>query len=381
MSETVHFGADDSPQTVLSALRQAMNGSGPALALGAPIPEDTVLAAGTIAVVTTSGSTGVPKSVVLSRSAITASAMATAERLGGGQWLLALPATYVAGLQVLARSLVQGHEPAILAGHFTPMTFVAAAGLMHSFHDGIAAPRYTSLVPAQLHTLLEASDDPAVVGAARSFAAILVGGQAVPPVMLARAAELGWSIVRTYGSTETSGGCVYDGVPLDRVSLRIVDGELLVAGPTLADGYLGDAERTTTAFPTDADGVRWYRTGDAGRLDEGGVLSIDGRIDNVIISGGTNVSLDRVERIVRTVGGFTQAVVVGAAHDHWGQVPVIVATTDPDGALAAARERAADEIGVAARPDRVIVVDEIPHLSSGKPDRPALTRLVADLTR
>lgn len=364
---------------VVTATRCAMNGTGPVLALGAPVADDAVLPAGTIAVATTSGSSGVPKSVILSRSALTASAMATADRLGAGEWMLTLPPTYVAGLQVIIRSLVQGHDPVILDGHFSPDAFLDTAGRMHAQSDGAPVPRFVSLVPAQLQTLLDAADDPAVAGTGRSFRAMLVGGQAVAPALLERAREESWRIVRTYGSTETSGGCVYDGRALERVSLRIVDGELQVAGPTLADGYLGEPERTDAVFLTDPDGVRWYRTGDAGALSDDGILSITGRLDNVIISGGVNVSLDRVERVVRAVAGFEDAVVVGADHERWGQVPVVVtARSDNAESLARVRDAAEAAVGVAGRPDRIVVVAEIPLLSSGKPDRRALTRLVTE---
>lgn len=369
------FTAQDSPRDVLRALRAAMNGSGPALALGAPIPDGVQLPQGTVAVVTTSGSTGVPKSVVLSRSALTSSALATADHLGTGDWLLALPAAYVAGLQVLVRSLVQGREPAILSGRFTPETFITAAGLMHSSIGGEPLPRFTALVPAQLHTLLDAADDPAVAGAGRSFRAILVGGQAVPLRMREQARALGWNLVRTYGSTETSGGCVYDGYALSGVQLRIADGEVQIASPTLADGYLGEPERTAASFVTDSDGVRWFRTGDAGAIASDGELTISGRLDNVIISGGVNVSLDRVEAAVHGVPGLEGAVIVAGPHEHWGQVPVLVLEGDGEALLELARDAAAI-IGPAARPDRVVAVAAIPRLPSGKPDRQALTALV-----
>ncbi len=127
-------------------------------------------------------------------------------------------------------------------------------------------------------------------------------------------------IVRTYGSTETSGGCVYDGVPLDGVELAIVDDEVRISGPTLADGYLGDPERTAAIFPADADGTRWYRTGDGGEL-AGGVLRITGRLDNVIVSGGVNVSLDRVEAAVRGIPGLESAVVIPRTTPGGGRDP------------------------------------------------------------
>jgi o-succinylbenzoate---CoA ligase len=157
-----------------------------------------------------------------------------------------------------------------------------------------------------------------------------------------------------------------------------------IAGPVLADGYLGDPQRTAEVFPRDADGTRWYRTGDAG-LIEGGVLRIHGRIDNVIVSGGVNISLDRVERVVRSVPGLESAVVVGVADATWGEASVIVA---PRGEalrrseaeqLERSRAAVAAEVGAPARPARLVLVDEIARLASGKPDREAIRRLVAGL--
>lgn len=377
------LGGDD-PRDVLRALRAAVLGAGPAVALGGSgmaLPSD--VPAGTAVVVSTSGSSGVPKSIALSRSALTSSALATSARLGEGAWLLALPATYVAGVQVLVRALIAGREPAVLSGSFRPDAFAAATRLMASSEGGERVATYTSLVPVQLQRLLDASrDDPAIGDALRSYAAILVGGQALAPAIAERAAAIGARIVRTYGSTETSGGCVYDGVPLDGVGLRIAAGEVQVSGPTLADGYLGDAARTDAVFTRDPDGTRWYRTGDAGILDDG-ILRVHGRIDNVIVSGGVNVSLDRVERVVHRIPGLESAVVVGVADAEWGETPVVVAPrdeiarqTDAD-RLAAARAAVAAEIGAPARPARLLLVDDLPRLPSGKPDREAIRRLAA----
>lgn len=376
-------GSSD-PRDVLRALRGAVLGAGPAIALGAAsgaLPTD--VPAGTAVVLTTSGSSGHPKSVLLSRSALTASALATTERIGDGAWLLALPATYVAGVQVLVRALVAGHEPAVLSGSFSPTGFAAATHGLASSRGGVPVRRYTSLVPAQLRTLLDAASGE-VDAALAAYEAILVGGQALPPALLAAATARGARIVRTYGSTETAGGCVYDGRPLSGVRLRVVGGEVQAAGPTLADGYL-DAELTERVFVRDVDGTRWYRTGDAGTLDGDGaeqVLTVTGRLDNVIVSGGVNVSLDRVERAVRNVPGLDAAVVVPIADERWGQASAIVVSGIPGpaqgGALADARAAVADAVGRPARPARLVVVDAVPLLSSGKPDRRAAGRLAAD---
>jgi len=375
----------DDPRDVLRALRAALNGSGPALGLGMTTAASREVAPGTAVVVTTSGSTGVPKSVVLGRSALTSSALATADRIGEGAWLLALPAGYVAGLQVLVRSLVAGREPALLSGSFTPQAFAAAALMMASSEHGERIPAFTSLVPAQLVRLLDAAEEDATVRTAlRSFAAILIGGQALPAATLERARDAGARIVRTYGSTETCGGCVYDGVPLDGVGLRISDGEVQLSGPTLADGYLGDAELTDRVFVRDVAGTRWYRTGDAGIVEDG-VLRVHGRIDNVIVSGGINVSLGRVERLGRGVPGLESAVVVGVEDARCGEASVIVAPRGPAlrrseaEQLDEARAAVAEGIGPHARPSRLVLVDELAALPSGKPDRESIRRAVSAL--
>jgi len=375
----------DDPREILRGLRGALHGAGPALGLGLVSGLPGEVRPGTAVVVTTSGSTGVPKSVVLSRDALTASALSTADRIGEGAWLLALPASYVAGLQVLVRALVADREPAILAGAFTPQAFAAAALMMVSTDRGERIPTFTSLVPAQLSRVLDAAEhDAAVLAALRSFETILVGGQALPAATLERAEEAGARIVRTYGSTETSGGCVYDGVPLRGVRLRIEQGEVQVAGPTLADGYLRDDELTDAVFLRDRDGTRWYRTGDAGLIEDG-VLRVRGRIDNVIVSGGINVSLDRVERIVRGIPGLDLAVVVGVPDERWGEASVVVASRgealrrSEAVQLEEARAAVQAEIGAHARPSRLVLVDELATLPSGKPDREAIRRAVLAL--
>lgn len=372
------------PRDVLRALRSAVLGAGPAVALGGASGLPADVPAGTAVVVTTSGSTGYPKSVALSRSALTSSALATADRIGSGAWLLALPATYVAGVQVMVRALVAGRDPAILAGSFTAQTFTAAASAMAASEGGRRIPTYTSLVPAQVQTLVDAGEaDAAVARALASFEAVLVGGQALPPALAERAATLGARIVRTYGSTETSGGCVYDGRPLDGVRMRIGDGEVQLSGPTLADGYLGDPELTARVFVRDADGTRWYRTGDAGSIEDG-VLRVAGRRDNVIVSGGVNVSLDRVERAVRTVPGFEGAVVVPTTDERWGAASVVVlsrgalAGRGESDALKEVRRVVAAAIGAPARPREMLVLDAVPLTASGKPDRALLRRLLAE---
>ncbi|SFS15413.1 O-succinylbenzoic acid--CoA ligase [Microbacterium sp. cf046] len=375
----------DDPREILRGLRGALHGAGPALGLGLVNDLPAEVRAGTAVVVTTSGSTGVPKSVILSRDALTASALATSARIGDGTWLLALPATYVAGMQVLVRSIVADREPAWLTGAFTPQAFSAAALTMVSTDRGERVPTYTSLVPAQLAKLLDAaSNDSTVLAALRSFETILVGGQAIAAATLEQALDAGVHVVRTYGATETSGGCVYDGRPLGGVAVRITDGEVRVSGPTLAEGYLGDTAATDAAFVRDEDGSRWYRTGDAGIIEDD-LLRVRGRIDHVIVSGGINVSLDRVERIVRTIPGLESAVIVGIPDERWGEASVVVVARgealrrSESVQLEEARAAVAEQIGAHARPTRLVLVDDLATLPSGKPDRETIRAAVAAL--
>lgn len=383
MTRTLRAVDAREPGAVLDALRVALEG-GPAVA---PRTDDRVPAdlpglvpQAVSLVVETSGSSGRPKRVALSSDAVLAGAAAADGALAGpGQWVLALPAHYVAGLNVLVRSIASGTEPALLTpGHFDVADFVAAAGrLEHPL-------RYSSLVPAQLSTALDAADEDAgVADVLRRFDALLVGGQATPGPLVERARRLGVTVVRTYGSSETSGGCVYDGVPVGRTRVEVVDGQVELSGPSLAEGYLDDPERTAAAFVT-RDGLRWYRTGDAGTVSPGGVLTVSGRLDDVIVSGGEKVSLGVVERVVREQPGLADAVVVRAAHARWGEVPVVVTDTAPPAPsaaddLAALRSAVVAAAGRAAAPDRIVRVDAVPVLASGKPDRVALTRLVAGL--
>ena len=371
------------PRAVLAALREALAGDGPAIlprpagaSLGrsTPAPLPAEVPQRVALVVETSGSTGVPKRVALSSDALLASAAASETSLGGpGQWLLALPAHYIAGINALVRSIASGTTPVFLPeGHFDPKRFAEAG-------DAMDAPlRFASLVPTQLLRLLDAAEqDLPVLDRLRRFDRLLIGGQATPPGLVARALELGLNISRSYGSSETSGGCVYDGVPLAGVEVRIVDGEVQLGGPTLAEGYLGDERLTAAVFLNDR-GERWFRTGDAGSLD-GGVLTVSGRLDSVIVSGGVNVSLAAIERVVSALPGLADAVAASAPSAQWGEVPVVFsagvgAVTSMAARLDEVRSAVQAALGSAARPAALLKLDAIPMLASGKPDRVELAR-------
>ena len=370
MSRRLRAVSAADPAAVLVALRDSLAG-GPAILTGTPRTQPPEAVEQRVAVVIeTSGSSGVPKRVALSANALLASAAASESSLGGpGQWMLALPTHYIAGINVLVRSIAAGFEPVYFGGgHFDAAEFAAASRAMD------APLRFTSLVPAQLARVVDAADDDLdLLAAVRRFDRILVGGQATPPALLARAIELGLNVTRTYGSSETSGGCVYDGIPIGTVEIRIVEGQIELAGPMLAEGYLGDPAATDAAFVVRA-GVRWYRTGDSGAVVDG-ALRVTGRLDSVIISGGEKVSLDAIERIVHAMDGLADAVAVSAPSDEWGEVPVVF--TSGQATLVEVKAAVIAALGRASAPVALVRVESVPQLPNGKPDRRALTAFAA----
>jgi O-succinylbenzoic acid--CoA ligase len=378
----------DRVEALTTALRAALDGSGPAvLPVAGPgaadprgpaawpsttrVPDDVAV------VVATSGSTGAPRGVMLSAAALRASAVATDARLGGpAQWLLALPAEHVAGLQVLARSLLAGTRPVVLhpahqpAGGFRPDAFAAATTALTGDR------RYVSLVPTQLHRLL---DDDAGRAALLTYDAVLLGGAATPPALLTRAREAGARVVTTYGMSETCGGCVYDGVPLDGVRVRLSpDDAVEIAGPALATGYLDRPDLDAAAFVEDS-GERWLRTQDLGRLDAGH-LTVLGRADDVLVTGGVKVPPAAVERVLAEVPGVGEVCVVGVPDPEWGQavVAVVVPRAGRTGpALAQVRRPVARTLGPPAAPRHLVVVERLPLRGPGKVDRRAVAELAA----
>ncbi len=370
---------DGSPGAVArlaGALADALDGGPPVLPLpaDAPVPADagTPPPAGTAVVIATSGSTGDAKLVALPGAALRASAAASAARLGGpARWVLALPAEHVAGVQVVVRALLAGAPPLALdlRGGFRPDSFAAATGALGP------GRRVTSLVPTQLHRLLDAGALAPLTG----YDAVLVGGAALDPALAERAGAAGVRVVTTYGMSETAGGCVYDGVPLDGVRVRLDgDGRIHLGGPTLAAGYLGRPDETAAAF---TDG--WFRTGDLGRWHDGR-LEVLGRADDVIVTGGEKVAPAAVERVLAGQPGVRAACVTGLPDPEWGQQVVAVVVAEPPGAVPdgeALRAAVRARLGRAAVPRRIVAVPEIPLLGIGKPDRRAVARVVASSSR
>ncbi|NKY88338.1 o-succinylbenzoate--CoA ligase [Nocardia veterana] len=355
---------------VLPHLREALEGNGPAwlpiptgdrreshrlssaLRPGEPIDDDVAL------VVTTSGTTGVPKGAMLTAAALRASGDATHERLGGpGQWLLALPTHHIAGVQVLLRSIQAGTEPAVLdvSGGFLPGGLATAV-------SGMTGPRrYTSLVPTQL---IKALDDPVGAQALAALDAVLVGGAATPQPVLDRARAAGINVVRTYGMSETCGGCVYEGVPLTGAKVRIEDGRVLLGGAMLAKGYRGIPDHPAFAEPG------WFRTEDAGTFDNG-VLTISGRLDEAIMTGGLLVIPQVVEAVLATHPAINEAVVLGLPDPRLGQRVAVAVVPNPGTApsLDELRAHVVAELDPIAAPRELALVDEIPLRGPGKPDR------------
>lgn len=307
-------------------------------------------------IVESSGSTGTPKRISISHTALMHAGTAGQERLGpAGQWLLALPINFIAGQQVLLRSVLADTQPVMMnqALPFTTEAFFRSANLMTH------ANKYTSLVPAQLAKLVVAAEkDDVLLDSLRGFRAILVGGQATATELQQRAISLGLKVVISYGMTETSGGCVYDGIPLDGVRLKIApDGRLLIQGKTLAENQ-----------------DDWIFTNDLAELTKSGQLVILGRADRVIISGGLKVSLDRVEYLGSELPGVEEISAVSIKDESWGERVGVCYVGSPEVADDIANQLK-ELLGPAGRPIRVIRVDKLPRLATSKIDTLSIQRL------
>ena len=358
----------------------------------------TSVPARTDLILRTSGSTtGTGRLIAMSAAALMASARATHARLGGpGTWLLPLPAHHVAGLQILIRSLEAGTEPVVVdtSSGFSPTALAEALSSARRSTGTAASRLYVSLVPTQLVRVLQ---DLQARRALAGADAVLLGGAAADPALLARARGAGVTVVTTYGMSETGGGCVYNGRPLDGVELSIQNpdaegaGRILISGPVLAEGYLQPADRA----PDDAgggflksSGKRVLATSDRGRLRSDGRLEVLGRLDDVIITGGVKVEPRTVEEALTGLGMVAEACAVGLPDTQWGSVVVAAVVLEPaagqetpgnrggpDGA--ALREAVRTRLDGAHAPKRIVVLEALPLRPSGKVDRRAVARLLA----
>lgn len=330
---------------------------------------------GTGLVVATSGSTGPPKGVVLSRPAIEAAVAASLERLAardGAAWLSCLPWHHTAGLLTVLRSRARGAEP-----------IVHAEFDVEAVRADVDRARFVSLVPTQLRRLLDAGIDLSPLDA------VLLGGAAAPASLLDEATRAGIRVVTSYGLTETCGGCVYDGVPLRGVTVGLDDeGGILVHGPVLCDGYRdgtsGRVEPLEEMITLDETGFAnvqvpgpgWFATEDLGRIDNGR-LEVLGRRDDIIITGGENISADAVRHRLVEHPAIHDALVVGVPDPEWGtRVAAGVVSRDPRPTQDELREHVRETLGAAAAPRQIVFVAAIPHTTLGKPDRAGLLKLL-----
>jgi len=321
----------------------------------------------TAVIIGTSGSTGEPKGVELSAAALTHSARASLARAGarpGERWLVCLPVSHVAGLQVLVRSLVSGTDPVVAAQATTVAVSEAAdAGCAH-----------VSIVPTQLVRLL---GEPGGAAALARYRCVLVGGAAAGAAALGEARAAGVTAVTTYGMSETCGGCVYDGVPLDGVTVREdADGRLRISGPVLMNRYFGRPDLTAAALAGDERAAgREFLTSDLGYVGGDGKVVVRGRADDVINTGGHKVVPGEVAAVLAACPGVREVVVVGRPDPEWGErVTAVVVPADPaePPTVELLRTHVSARLPRYACPSEVVLTEAIPVLPSGKPDLAAL---------
>ena len=322
------------------------------------------------AVVPTSGSSGRPRGVILTSGNVAAAIEASRCRLGndsGDRWLLALPLFHVGGLSVVWRSLTAGGSIDLIAA----FDAIEVAQRLRSGSVSMA-----SFVPTMLHRILEADQGPY-----DGIKGVLLGGAPASRDLVERGLAAGLPVLQTYGMTETCSqvSTVEPGTarqslgtagrPLDGFSVTIDGGEIVVDGPAVSPGYVGEPSR-----------IGPFRTGDLGRIDESGRLVVMGRSSDVIITGGENVRASFVEAALAAVPDVAHAVVVGVDDEEWGQVVVAIIETDREavpGIEASLRESVArHEV-----PKHWIVVDRIPLLPTGKPDREAAKDMAVSVVR
>lgn len=319
----------------------------------APVPPGLAL------VVPTSGSTGEPKGVELTHAALRAAVRASLDRLDcrpGDRWLLCLPLHHVAGILVLLRARALGVDP-VVHRRFDPERVAQADA------------DFVSLVPTQLGRILDA-------GLGEGLGTVLLGGAPPPPGLLERAASARVEVVTSYGLTETCGGCVYDGRALDPVEIELgVEGRITVRGPVLMRGYRGRPDLTREVLRNGR-----LLTPDRGRWTPDDRLEVLGRTDDVIVTGGHNVSAGAVGAVLADHPAVADVAVVGRPDPEWGEevTAVMVPASDPPPDLEDLREFARDRLPAWALPRHVQTVERLPRDSMGKLAHDHLRALVTD---
>ena len=315
------------------------------------------------AVATTSGTTGMPKGIELTRDGMTAAGRAVPEAIGvtaADRWLVCGPLHHVAALAVLARAQTTPYE--IVVHDTFDVDAVARAPERED-------TTVVSLVPTMLHRLL-AADAPL-----EQWQCVFVGGSALPPALRAQAEARGARVVETYGLSETWGGCVHDGRPQRGTAARLAwDGEVELETDVLMRGYRDRPEETAQALTADG----WFRTGNLGAWTDDHRLRIIDRKKELVISGGVNVSLVEVEHQLALHPAVADVCIAGVPDDEWGE-RVVAYVVPRDAAapptLAELRAFALARLSAPKAPRELVLVDEIPRTASGKARRHLLRDL------
>lgn len=306
-------------------------------------------------VVATSGSTGISKDVSISASALVASAQSSNKYLGakaGQRWSLLLPLTHIAGINVVVRSIELGSVP------------IDLRGAKESYPD----VDFTSIVPTQLYRAL--NNDAALLQHLKNAKAVLVGGGKLSSKLREDAQKFGINVIESYGMTETTGGCIYDGAPLEGTSFEIgSDGRIRISGNCLASGYLGARKLWQESF----DG-KWFTTSDLGAI-ENGKLRVISRIDDVVVTGGENISLIAIENAIKKAFLKSDVAAFSVNDSEWGNA-IHLAIAGELIAEEKIQETIQTALGRAAKPKVIHFLDKIPLSSLGKVDRQALIEMV-----
>ena len=337
---------------LMARIAKALVSDGPALSLS-PISVASVSPRVAL-VVTTTGSSGVAKDVGLSASALLASAKASNAFIGaefGSTWSLLLPLNHIAGINVLIRSMESGTIPTNLIG----------------YEGKFPKVDFTAVVPTQLYRALNGDEN--LLQHLQSAKAVLVGGAALTQELRSQASAASINVIETYGSTETSGGCIYNGTPLDCVTVSLgANNQIIISGKTLAHSYLN-----SDVSLINSEGL--YETSDYGHFEENRLV-VDGRLDDVVITGGENVSLSNIERVISQKFPHVQAAAFAISDSQWGQAIHCALIGAEQSIESEIQDALATEIGVAAKLKGFLYLEEFPLIGIGKVDRAELARRV-----
>lgn len=306
-------------------------------------------------IVNTSGTTGQVKEVGLSAAALLTNAKSANNYLGakpGEVWSLLLPITHIAGINILIRSLELGTIPLDL----------------RDFEGKYPDADFTAVVPTQLYRALNGDNE--LMAHLLSAKAVLVGGSALSPELSLRAKGAGINVIETYGMTETCGGCVYDGNPINDTTIKITElGIITIASASMATTYLNDSELWNSKVKDN-----YFYTADLGVL-ESGKLQILGRADEIIITGGENISLSAVENLLlRTFTGIDCAA-FSVKDPQWGESLYLAIAGEVKPEHSAMNEYLSSQISNAAKIKKFIYIPKLPRTDLGKIDRARLVQI------